>query len=184
VAIIDYDAHHGNGTQAAFLDDERVAFVSTHQWGIYPGTGWIEDAPQAKKRIVNVPLPAQAGDKTYEQIADKIFAPFVAAFQPEMILVSVGFDAHWSDPITTLGLSTAGYFMLAQKVTALAEKYCDGRVVFVLEGGYDPQNLAHGVAATFAAAAGQGRTEANDPNPYAEPDCTSRIDEVCRWHGF
>ncbi len=184
VAIIDYDAHHGNGTQAAFLDDERVAFVSTHPWGIYPGTGWIEDAPQAKKRIVNVPLPAYAGDKVYEQIAEKIFVPFIDSFKPQMILVSVGFDAHWSDPITTLGLSTAGYLMLARKAMALAAEYCDGKIVFVLEGGYDPANVANGSAAVFVAATGKGESEAKDPNPYPEPDCASRIEEVRRWQGF
>ncbi len=184
VAIIDYDAHHGNGTQAVFLQDERVAFVSTHQWGIYPGTGWIEDAPQAKKRIVNVPLPAYAGDKVYEQIAEKIFVPFIDSFKPQMIFVSVGFDAHWSDPITTLGLSTAGYLMLARKAMALAEEYCRGKIVFVLEGGYDPANLANGAEAVFVAATGKGASEAKDPSPYQEPDCASRIEEVRRWHGF
>lgn len=184
VAIIDYDAHHGNGTQAAFLRDERVAFLSTHQWGIYPGTGWIEDAPQAKKRIVNAPLPAYAGDRVYEQIAEKLFVPFIDTFEPQMIFVSVGFDAHWSDPITTLGLSTAGYFRLAQKVMALAEEYCDGKIVFVLEGGYDPTNVANGAAGVFVAATGRGQAEANDPNPYQEPDCESRIAEIRRWHGF
>ena len=112
VAIIDYDAHHGNGTQAAFLNEERVAFLSTHQYqtGFYPGTGWIEDAPHAKKRIVNVPLPACAGDQVYEQVADKIFAPFVESFKPQMIFISVGFDAHWSDPITMLGIIHGGIF--------------------------------------------------------------------------
>ncbi len=184
VAIIDYDAHHGNGTQTAFLNDERVAFVSTHQWGIYPGTGWIEDAPQAKKRIVNVPLPAYAGDKVYEQVAEKIFIPLIDSFKPQMIFVSVGFDAYWSDPITTLGLSTAGYLMLAKKVMALAEKYCDGRIVFVLEGGYDPTNVLHGAEGVFAAATGKGEVETNDPNPYQEPDCVSRIEEIRHWHGF
>jgi acetoin utilization deacetylase AcuC-like enzyme len=184
VAIIDYDAHHGNGTQAAFLSQERVAFLSTHQWGIYPGTGWIEDAPHAKKRIVNVPLPAQAGDQVYEKVADQIFEPFVRSFQPQMIFVSVGFDAHWSDPITMLGLSTAGYLMLAKKVMALAEEYCDGRIVFVLEGGYDPVNVANGAEAVFIAAIGEGGSRANDPNPYKEPDCQSRIEEILKWHGF
>ena len=173
VAVIDYDAHHGNGTQAAFLNDERVGFLSAHQYqaGFYPGTGWIEDAPHAKKRIVNVPLPARAGDQVYEQVADRIFVPFVESFKPQMIFVSVGFDAHWNDPITMLGLSTAGYLMLAKKVLALAEEYCEGRLVFVLEGGYDPLNVANGAEATFIAATGKGESEAHDPNPYHEPDC-------------
>jgi len=186
VAIIDYDAHHGNGTQAAFLNDERVAFLSVHQYqrGFYPGTGWIEDAPQAKKRIVNVPLPAYAGDQVYEQVADRVFVPFVESFRPQMLFVSVGFDAHWSDPITMLGLSTAGYLMLAKKVVALAEEYCEGKIVFVLEGGYDPVNVANGAEAVFSAATGKGKSEGNDPSPRKEPDCGSRIDEVRNWNGF
>ena len=151
VAIVDYDAHHGNGTQAAFMDDDRVAYCSTHQWGIYPGTGWYEEAPHAKKRIVNVPLPADSGNKTYERIANEIFAPFIQSFKPEMILVSAGFDAHWNDPITALGLSSAGFYMLSKKLVDLAEEHCGGKIVFVLEGGYNPTNLANGAAAVFAA---------------------------------
>jgi acetoin utilization deacetylase AcuC-like enzyme len=186
VAVIDYDAHHGNGTQAAFINDERVGFLSTHQWGIYPGTGWIEDAPHARKRIVDVPLPARAGDKVYGRVADEIFKPFVESFKPQMIFVSVGFDAHWNDPITMLGLSTQGYLMLAEKVVALAEEFCNGRIVFVLEGGYDPTNVANGVEAVFIAATGKGEPEAavRDPSLFKEPDCESRIVEVCKWHGF
>lgn len=188
VMVIDYDAHHGNGTQAVIFNDERVAFLSAHQWGklFYPGTGWIEDAPHAKKRIVNVPLPAYAGDQVYEQVADQIFLPFVQSFQPQMILISAGFDAHWNDPITSLGLSTAGYLMLAKKVTLLAEQFCDGKLVFVLEGGYDPVNVANGAEATFIAATGKGESGAawRDPNPHPEPDCAARIEEVRKWHGF
>jgi acetoin utilization deacetylase AcuC-like enzyme len=183
--VIDYDAHHGNGTQAAFLNDERVAFLSAHQWGIYPGTGTSMDAPHAKKRIVNVPLPARAGDTVYEQVADRIFKPFVESFKPQMIFISVGFDAHWNDPITTLGLSSEGYFTLAKKVVVLAEEYCGGKIVFVLEGGYDPVNVANGVEATFEALTNsKSRNEADDLSPYKEPDCDPRIEEICNWHGF
>ena len=184
VMVIDYDAHHGNGTQAAFLNDDRVAFLSAHQWGIYPGTGWITDASHARKRIVNVPLNAYAGDASYEQIADWIFKPFVESFKPQMIFISVGFDAHWNDPITMLGLSTQGYLTLAKKVVALAEEHCDGKIIFVLEGGYDPVNVANGAEAVFIAATGKGESEALDPNPRKEPDCESRIEEVRKWHGF
>jgi len=102
VLVVDYDAHHGNGTQAAFLNDERAAYLSTHQWGIYPGTGWIEDVPHAKKRIVNVPLPAYAGDQAFALITDGIIQPMVESFKPEMLFVSAGFDGHWSDPLTNL----------------------------------------------------------------------------------
>ncbi|HJR81132.1 MAG TPA: histone deacetylase [Anaerolineales bacterium] len=187
VAIIDYDAHHGNGTQAVFLHDERVAFLSAHQWGIYPGTGWIEEAPQAKKRIVNLPFPAGAGDKAYEQAAEEIFVPFVESFKPQMIFISVGFDAHWSDPITMLGLSSAGYFTVAKKVVQLAEEHCGGKIVFVLEGGYDPRNVANGVATVFDALTNSERSKAaalRDSNPGKEPDCASRLQQVRAWHGF
>ena len=184
VMVIDYDAHHGNGTQAAFLNDDRVAFVSAHQWGIYPGSGWITDAPHARKRIVNVPLNAYSGDQTYEQVADRIFKPFVESFKPQMIFVSVGFDAHWNDPITMLGLSTQGYLTLAKKVVALTEEHCNGKIVFVLEGGYDPVNVANGAEAVFIAATGKGESEAHDPNPRKEPDGESRIEEIRSWHGF
>jgi acetoin utilization deacetylase AcuC-like enzyme len=186
VAIIDYDAHHGNGTQATFLQDERVAFLSAHQYGpgFYPGTGWIDEAPHAKKRIVNVPLPARAGDQVYEQVADRIFRPFIESFKPQIIMISVGFDAHWNDPITMLGLTTSGYLMLAKKVLALAEEHCNGKLIFVLEGGYDPLNVANGAEAIFLAATGKGESTWNDANPHKEPDCTSRIEEICRYHGF
>jgi len=185
VMVIDYDAHHGNGTQAAFFNEERAGFISTHQWGIYPGTGWIEDAPHAKKRIVNVPLRAGAGDQTYARVADEIFKPMVESFRPEMIFVSAGFDAHWNDPITTLGLSTAGFYTISKKLVELAEQHCDGKVVFVLEGGYDPNNVANGAAAVFSALTGSGSgEEANDPSPYPDPDHGSRISEIRKWHNL
>jgi acetoin utilization deacetylase AcuC-like enzyme len=133
---------------------------------------------------VNVPLPAYAGDTVYEQVAERIFKPFVESFKPQMLFISVGFDAHWNDPITSLGLSTQGYLTLAQKVVALAEEHCGGKIVFVLEGGYDPLNVANGAEAVFVALTGRGGSEARDPNPHREPDCDSRIEEVREWHGF
>ena len=183
VMVIDYDAHHGNGTQAAFLNEERAGFISTHQWGIYPGTGWIEDAPHAKKRIVNVPLEAHAGDETYARVADEIFKPIVESFRPQMLFVSAGFDAHWNDPITSLGLSTRGYYNMSKKLVEIAEEYCDGKIVFVLEGGYDPHNVANGAAAVFdALTSSQLNKDANDPSPYADVGHESRIHEILKWH--
>jgi acetoin utilization deacetylase AcuC-like enzyme len=183
VMVIDYDAHHGNGTQAAFLHEERAGFISAHQWGIYPGTGWIEDAPQAKRRIVNVPLRAGAGDQTYARVADEIFKPIVESFKPEMIFVSAGFDAHWNDPITSLGLSTSGFYKISKKIVELAELHCDSKIVFVLEGGYDPNNVANGAAAVFSALTGLGSgEEAKDPSPYPDPDHEARISEIRKWH--
>lgn len=185
VMVIDYDAHHGNGTQAALMNEERAGFVSAHQWGIYPGTGWIDDSPHAKKRMGNVPLPAYAGDGSFLRISDEIFKPMVGSFRPQMLLVSAGFDSHWSDPLTSLGLSTKGFYAISKKLVEMAEEYCNGKIVFVLEGGYDPANVAHGAAAVFEALMQRPfRDEANDPSPYPEPDIESRIDEIRKWHGF
>ena len=184
VAIIDFDAHHGNGTQAAFLKDDRVAYLSTHQWGIYPGSGWYEEAPHARGRIVNVPLPARAGDQAYARIATEIVGPFVRSFRPQMILVSAGFDAHWSDPLTTLGLSTLGFHELSSGIVGLADELCEGRVVFVLEGGYDPVNVAHGAAAVFAALMRRSFSEPLDRSGRAEPDISDVIADIKAWHGL
>lgn len=183
VMIIDFDAHHGNGTQAAFLSDERVGFISTHQWGIYPGTGWYTDAPHARKRLVNVPLQAYAGDETLIRVSEQIFQPVVELFHPEVLLVSAGFDAHWNDPLTSLGVSTRGFFNLSRRLVQIADEYCGGKVVFVLEGGYDPRNLAHGVDAVFDALTHHPlRSEAHDPSPHNEPNPESRIAEIRAWH--
>ena len=185
VLVVDYDAHHGNGTQAAFLDDDRAAYLSTHQWGIYPGTGWLEDAPRARKRIVDVPLPTYAGDQAFAQISEMVIKPTVEAFKPEMIFVSAGFDAHWSDPLTLLGVSSVGFFNISKRLVKLADEHCGGKIVFVLEGGYDPTNVANGVEAVFAALTNSGSEfDAGDPCPRREPEVKSRIDEVRRWHGF
>jgi acetoin utilization deacetylase AcuC-like enzyme len=185
VMVIDYDAHHGNGTQAACMDDDRFGFISTHQWGIYPGTGWIEDAPHAKGRLVNVPLHAFAGDKVFTRVADEIFKPVVESFRPQMLFISAGFDAHWNDPITSLGLSTQGFYNISKKLVELAEEFCNHKIVFVLEGGYDPDNVADGAMAVFDALTNSPlRTDAHDPSPHQESDHESRIAEIRNWHGL
>ncbi len=184
VMIVDYDAHHGNGTQAAFLNDERVAYLSTHQWGIYPGTGWFEDAPHAKKRIVNVPLPAFAGDVSIARIADAIIRPAVESFRPQMLFVSAGFDAHWKDPITTLGLSSAGFYTISKRLVGFAEEFCGGKIVFVLEGGYDPHYLANGAQAVFATLTNKPFVDPGDASLRKEPDISEMIEKISQWHGF
>jgi acetoin utilization deacetylase AcuC-like enzyme len=125
ILVVDYDAHHGNGTQAAFWNDERLAYLSTHQWGIYPGTGRMDEAPHAKGRIVNVPLPAYAGDACFKQISEKVIAPMARSFRPDMILVSAGFDSHWDDPLTEDSFRAGGRIQSAQ---------CDERRVCCLRG--------------------------------------------------
>ena len=185
VMVIDYDAHHGNGTQACLLNEDRAGFISTHQWGIYPGTGWLDDAPHAKNRLVNVPLPAHAGDETFARIADEVFKPMVKSFKPQMLLVSAGFDAHWNDPITSLGLSTRGFYEVSKKLVGMADEFCGGKIVFVLEGGYDPENVANGVASVFDALTDRPLgNEAGDRSPYKEPDFESRLNEIKKRHGI
>ncbi|NJN80259.1 MAG: histone deacetylase [Anaerolineales bacterium] len=185
VMVIDYDAHHGNGTQEASKNDERFGFISTHQWGIYPGTGQVDDLPNAKKRVANVPLNAYAGDETFARICDEIFRPMVQAFRPQMLLISAGFDAHWNDPLTSLGLSTQGYYVISKKLVEMAEEFCDGKIVFVLEGGYDPHNVANGAGAVFSALTKSPlKDEADDESPYADSNHESVIAKVRKWHGL
>jgi len=182
--VVDFDVHHGNGTQAVFFDESRVAFLSTQQENIYPfQTGFIEDAPEARGRIVNVPLPVRAGDVAFSRIAGQVLTPLVKSFGPEMIFVSAGFDSHWDDPLAELGLSSAGYYAYARRLVDLAGQYCGGKIVFVLEGGYNPKNVASGVDAVMAALTG---TEFNpkDPSPYPEPDIKARLEEVCAWNAL
>jgi acetoin utilization deacetylase AcuC-like enzyme len=184
VLVVDYDAHHGNGTQAIFMDDERLAYLSTHQEGTYPGSGSLQDAPHARGRIVNVPLPAYAGDACFEQIRQQIIRPLIESYRPQMLFVSAGFDSHWSDPLTTLGLSTAGFYALSKFLVELAEEHCGGKIVFVLEGGYDPQIVANGVGAVFAALTGQGWSDPGDKLPREEPDMLPRVEAIRKFHAF
>ena len=181
--IVDFDAHHGNGTQAAFWNEARVAYFSTHQEGIYPGSGRIGEAPHARGRIVNLPLPAHSGDRAFAQITEQVLTPLAERFQPQMIFVSAGFDSHWDEPITALGLSSAGFFALSQHLVELAKEHCNGKIVFTLEGGYNPQNVASGVEACLAALTGT-LFNPQDPSPYPEPDIRARQDEVRAWNGL
>jgi acetoin utilization deacetylase AcuC-like enzyme len=182
--IVDFDIHHGNGTQAVFMNERQVAFFSTQQENIYPfRTGFIEDAPQARGRIVNLPLPARAGDAAFARIAEEVLTPLVERFAPEMMFVSAGFDSHWDDPLAELGLSSAGYYAYARRLVELAGQHCGGKIVFVLEGGYNPKNIASGVDAVLAALTGTPFS-LQDPSPYPEPDIRMRLEEVRAWNGF
>jgi acetoin utilization deacetylase AcuC-like enzyme len=185
VLIVDYDAHHGNGTQACSWSDERVAYFSSHQEGIYPGSGFIEDAPHARGRIVNLPLPAFAGDVAFALALERLITPLARRFQPDLILVSAGFDAHWQDPLTSLGVSTQGFRAISSGLVALAEELCHGKIVFLLEGGYDPANVADGVAAVFSVLTGsEGGRDSYGPCPRREPAVEERIEHVCAFHGL
>jgi acetoin utilization deacetylase AcuC-like enzyme len=141
VAIVDYDVHHGNGTAAIFRDDDSVLFVSLHQWPFYPGTGGPDD--QAKTTI-NIPLAAGSGDDEYLRAFDEIVEPAVAAFDPELVLVSAGFDAHVEDPLALMNVTDDCFRELSRRCAAMAP-----RVAAVLEGGYELDTLPGLVAAAL-----------------------------------
>jgi acetoin utilization deacetylase AcuC-like enzyme len=183
--VVDFDAHHGNGTQAAFWKDERLAYFSSHQEQIYPGSGHIDEAPHARGRIVNLPLPARSGDDAFALIVEDVLSPLVRRIQPELLFVSAGFDANWRDPLTSLGLSSGGTAALCRRLVGLADEACAGKIVFVLEGGYDAGAVAAGVEAVLGALTGTGSgTQGADPSPYPEPDIRPRLDRLLRWHGM
>ncbi len=151
VMIIDYDVHHGNGTQEMFYDDPRVLYFSIHQSPFYPGTGLSGEQGEGASlgTNVNIPLPAGAGFETYEPIFRQVLAPVADRFRPQLILVSAGFDAHWKETVTKTGLarpgmliSTAGFAKLNQMIIGIANTQCDGRLILVQEGGYDLDALS------------------------------------------
>ena len=152
VAILDFDAHHGNGTSDIFAASRDVLYVSTHQWGIYPGTGPVEFVGEGRGEgfTVNIPFPSRAGDASYDLAFREVIEPIVRQFLPEAILVSYGGDAHYKDPITSLALTSRGYLRLAERTIDLARSVAHGRVAFVLEGGYYLPALAEVMAGTYA----------------------------------
>lgn len=173
VAIVDFDVHHGNGTQAILNEDPTVLFVSSHQYPFYPGTGASDDIGQgpAAGTKVNLPLAIGTGDEGFKQLYEGVVFPILRRFRPELILVSAGFDAHWDDPLANLGLSLAGYHWLGQALVGLATEICQGRIVFVLEGGYNLKVLPAGVGNVFRALLGESDIDdTSGPSPWPEPD--------------
>jgi acetoin utilization deacetylase AcuC-like enzyme len=141
VAIVDIDVHHGNGTQAIFADDATVFYASLHQWPFYPGSGGPDEQGET---LLNVPLGAGAGDDEYLRAFDHVVAPAVQRFEPELVLVSAGFDAHEEDPIAEMRVTEEGFRELAQRCAALAP-----RTAAVLEGGYNLETLPSLVAVAW-----------------------------------
>ncbi len=133
VAIVDFDVHHGNGTEAIFADDDTVLFVSLHQWPFYPGTGGPDDQ---RDTTLNVPMTAGSGDEEYLHAFEHAVEPAVARFEPELVLVSAGFDAHEDDPLADMRVTAGGFRELARRCTTMAP-----RVAAVLEGGYELDTL-------------------------------------------
>jgi acetoin utilization deacetylase AcuC-like enzyme len=153
VAIVDWDVHHGNGSQDIFWSDPSVMYASTHQMPLYPGTGAMSERGD-HGTVVNAPLSPGDGGEIFREAFETAILPRLENFSPDLVVISAGFDAHWRDPLANLNLVEADFSWATQKLIALAEKRCDGRIVSVLEGGYDLDGLSKSVAAHVTALMG------------------------------
>ena len=149
--ILDWDVHHGNGTQHSFETDPSILYVSTHQFPHYPGTGGAGEIgiDGGAGSNVNIPLPAGCGDLEFVGVFQRVITPVARRFAPQMILVSCGFDAHRDDPLASMNVTREGYLAMTSLVRMLADELCGGRVCFILEGGYDANGLIEGTSAVL-----------------------------------
>lgn len=152
IAIVDFDVHHGNGTQAAFFKQPQVLYASSHQWPFYPGSGASSETGEGN--IYNVPLPAGTGGLELKEKYQRIIFPALLAFKPQLLLISAGFDAHKDDPLASLNLVEADYQWLTRQLMLIADSCCSGRIVSLLEGGYNLKALSASVASHVASLAG------------------------------
>lgn len=177
ILIMDWDVHHGNGTQAAFYDDPTVLFISTHQFPFYPGSGAVNETGVGAGEgfTLNIPLPAGCTDAEYLQVFQDIVVPAAEKFQPDWILVSAGFDPHRRDPLGGMNVTEEGFGAMARLLLVLANRFAGGRIAFLLEGGYDLAGLRDSVAAVLAAM----QTQVPPPAGHL-PLAESRIEPVIR----
>jgi acetoin utilization deacetylase AcuC-like enzyme len=170
VAIVDWDVHHGNGTQDIFWEDPRVLYVSLHQFPFYPGTGDVSETGSGEGRgaTVNVPLSAGATDAVYAAAFERVVLPVLDAFAPELVLVSAGFDAHERDPLAAMRLTEEAFGVMAGGLAAVAGRHAAGRIGVLLEGGYDLTAIEASLAATLHALAGAPLARPADARPRPE----------------
>jgi acetoin utilization deacetylase AcuC-like enzyme len=169
LAIVDLDLHHGNGTQDIFWTRDDVFYTSTHQSPFYPGTGQLDDIGAGKGEgwTANFPLPAGSGDIAFYNIMDELILPLLAQREPQMVLVSYGFDPHWMDPLGSLLLSADGYGQLIKKLSDWCDTHCGGKLVLILEGGYDLKAAEVCSQAVISAMLGKSWSDPY-PCPYSE----------------
>ncbi len=173
VLIVDFDVHHGNGTQDVFYSDPSVLFISTHQSPLYPFTGAAEETGAGPGRgyNINLPLPALAGDQAFDRLAAEIIIPAADRFRPNLVLASAGFDAHWLDPLARLQLTLRGYERLTRALLDIAARHCGGRLVLCLEGGYHLPALSGGVVTVVRTLLGETNIpDSLGPAPRPEPE--------------
>ena len=188
ILIADYDVHHGNGTEAMFYDDPSILYVSTHQYPFYPGTGAATDIGTGRGEgyTINIPLPAGSGDANYATVFEHILWPAAERFDPQLVLVSVGFDAYWADPLAAMRLTLNGYSQLAGEVIRMAQRFCEGKVVFALEGGYHMDALHYGVSNVARLLLGDPPIDppGTRPSPRPEPDIDALLGRLQQLHGL
>jgi acetoin utilization deacetylase AcuC-like enzyme len=198
VMIVDWDVHHGNGTQDTFYERSDVLFFSSHRYPFYPGTGALQETGerQGAGYTVNVPLPGGTGDHEYGLVFHEVVVPLARRYRPELILVSAGYDSHLADPLGGMAVSVAGFSEMARTVRVLADEIeeCGGRVAAILEGGYNVEALAASVIATITAlGAPPGESgsldetiSAGEPTPHSKRTAGVRaiVAQVRRTHGF
>jgi acetoin utilization deacetylase AcuC-like enzyme len=188
VLIVDWDVHHGNGTQQAFEADRNVLFMSLHQFPLYPGTGGLDEigVGSGAGYTVNVPWPEGLGDGDYIFALCALLVPIADAFKPDLVLVSAGFDAHVDDPLAGMRLTTRGYVEMMSMVKSIAERHAKGRVVLVLEGGYNLEAMPRSLRACVDTLTGASTTDPLAPTalklPTASPDGRTVVEAVMDRH--
>ena len=181
IAIVDFDVHHGNGSESVFINESGFLYISSHQDNYYPGTGSFYELRNSgpKNCIVNLPLPAGTGDKGFISVYEEIVIPQLNNFAPDEIIVSAGFDVHWKDPLAGLNVTLSGLANICRLLVRFADEFCGGKIVFTLEGGYDTDVLKYGAANLVKILTGQN--DIVDPvgeSPYGENDIRSTITDL------
>lgn len=186
VAIVDFDVHHGNGTQDAFYADGSVLYTSLHEYPFYPGTGHWRDIGEGEGAgtTINAALPPGCTDTEYFATLDRLILPALRRFQPRLVLVSAGFDAHIADPLADMAVSTLGYRGIALRIAAAASQVCDGRTVYVLEGGYRLEALARSVEHCVRVLMGERPGDVVESKPEPRPDVDRLLDAAGSLHGL
>ncbi len=185
IMIVDFDVHHGNGTQDIFYDDPSVLYLSLHQQGIFPGTGDLAETgfDTGEGTTINVPLPAFSGHDGYLSIIRTLVRRAGQRHRPDLILASAGYDAHWQDPLASLQLTSATYYQIGRLLRECADDLCAGRLVLILEGGYKPDALYQSVLRSMEGILGFPEPDFGEEIPQARsPDLTAILERVLQLH--
>lgn len=180
VMIVDWDLHHGNGTQNSFYDTDKVLYVSTHQFPYYPGSGALAETGKGKGEgyTVNIPLPGYQGDSDYATIFDEIIVPVGRQYKPDIILVSCGFDIYKDDPLGAMEVSASGFAYLTRSMISLAKEVCHGKLLLTLEGGYNLNGQRDGAMAVLSELVGKSLEGVSDADSVAGKSVHPAIDQA------